>query len=140
VIKSQKSQAPVEPKICIVQGVPECLKLVSSMRTQLLRDFNNILDQVLVETKFRRPLLVFIFSDPVERSKGFLNKIFSRSVLEHSKTGQLVLNPVTDKNVMSVLEEIAASQGIYEQQLSRQKLQEIKDTCNHDLRNAIQTL
>jgi DNA polymerase III delta prime subunit len=61
-------------------------------------------------------------------------------VLENAKTSQLALNPVTDKNISSVLEEIAAKQAIFETQLSRQQLQEIKETCNKDLRNAIQTL
>lgn len=55
------------------------------------------------------PLLVFIFSDPLERSKSFLNKIFAKSVLEHPKTAQLTLNEVTERNITKVLQAIAAS-------------------------------
>lgn len=132
-------QQAAGPKLCVVQGLPECLKIVSSYRYQLNRDFNSILEEVLADGP-KRPLLVFIFSDPQERTKSWLNKIFSQKVLEHPKTGQLVLNPVTDKNISAVLEEIAAKQAIFETHLSKQQLQEIKDTCNKDLRNAIQTL
>jgi hypothetical protein len=58
------------------------------------------------------PLLVFIFSDPFERSKSFLNKIFAESVLNHPKTAQLTLNEVTERNITKVLQAIVASQGI----------------------------
>lgn len=83
------------------------------MRQQLIRDFNNILE-VALKSNTKVPLLVFIFSDPMERSKSFLNKIFAKSVLEHPKTAQLTLNEVTERNITKVLQAIAASQGIYD--------------------------
>lgn len=136
--QTHKAGETNEPKICVVQGVPECLKIVSSMRAQLNRDFNAMLEQALVEMPGKkRPLLIFVFSDPVERSKSFLFKIFSKTILENPKTEQLTLNPVTEKNIGNVLESIAANQGIYETKLSKQQLHEIRDTCNKDLRNAI---
>lgn len=109
------------------------------MRTQLIRDFNDVLHDSL-EDGPQRPLLIFIFSDPKENIRSFLPKIFSKQVLDSPKTGKLMLNPVTEKSIGQVLESIAASQGIDETHLSRQRLTEIRDTCNRDLRNAIQTL
>lgn len=44
----------------------------------------------------KRPLLVFVFSDPVERSKSFLYKMFSKNVIDHPKTVKITLNPVTE--------------------------------------------
>ena len=40
---SQESATHTELQICLIQGLPECLKVVSSVRAQLLSDFNQAL-------------------------------------------------------------------------------------------------
>ena len=38
-----------EPTLCLIQGIPECFKVVSSVRVQLLSDFNQALITFLSE-------------------------------------------------------------------------------------------
>ena len=46
------------------------------MKTQLLQDFNQILEQLVDETRgMKTPLLIFTFSDPNEQTKQFLSKL-----------------------------------------------------------------
>lgn len=85
------------------------------MRNQLNRDFNAVLEETLINTN-KRPLLIFIFSDPLERSKSFLFKTFSKIVVEQA--AKITLNPVTDTAIDKVLRQITASEGIYENKIS----------------------
>ena len=52
-------------------------------------------------------MLVLIFSDPLERSKSFLFKTFSKIVVEQA--AKITLNPVTDTAIDKVLRQITAS-------------------------------
>ena len=86
--KSQESIKPIEQQICLIQGLPECLKIVSSVRAQLLKDFNdalttflNLVDENARKGQTRKhPLIIFTFSDPSERHQAFVNRVFSQHV------------------------------------------------------------
>jgi hypothetical protein len=64
--------------------VPECLKIWSPMKAQLMKDFNDEIEKTIEETSrlnLKSPLLIFTFSDPNEQTKQFLNKLFSRRIM-----------------------------------------------------------
>ena len=99
-------------------GVPECLKIWSPKKTQLLKDFNDQVEQFIEESsrlKLKPPLIIFTFSDPNEITKPFLNKLFSRRIMQdHQTTGFvkiLQLNPPTDKEIEKVLHQIINREG-----------------------------
>ena len=133
-----------ELQICLIQGVPECLKVVSSVRAQLLSDFNQalltFLDEAAQAAVRRHPLLVFTFSEASERHQSFINRIFQQAVQARRSFRVLSLNPPIDSSIDRVLKQIAASEGLSTQNLSDQHLLEIRMQCSRDLRSAILTL
>ena len=88
------------------------------MKQKLLRDFNQILEQAIYDSasnQFKAHLMIFTFSDPNELTKQFLNKIFSRKIMdEYLAAGyvrQLSINPPTDREIEKVLFNIINKEG-----------------------------
>ena len=117
--KSQDSRAipggtaPTQQRIiALVQGLPECLKMITSARTTFINDLNTALLNFLlsIDTRARRsphqklPLLILTLSDSAERTASFLNKMFhANGVQSHPRFKTLKLNEPTDASVDKVL-------------------------------------
>jgi hypothetical protein len=125
----------------VLNGLPECLKIFTSKKMELLKDFNSVLENVVLKSSDNQsPLLVFTFSDSNERSNGFLNRIFSKNVMAQ-KDGAvkiLNLNPPTEQQIDKILKQILEAESILH--ISDEKIKDIRVQSNKDLRNAIQTL
>ena len=71
------------------------------------------------------PLIILTLSDPAERSKSFLNRMFDASTVQrHPKFKLLQLNPPTDALIDKVLKNIVKSEGVTH--LSDNRLVEIR--------------
>jgi septin family protein len=103
---------------------------------QFLREFNKELLSYLVNNT--TDTLIFVFGDAYERSNAFINKIFSEEVTNSQSFNKLDLNPPTEKEVLSVLKTVLMSENI--NHLSDDKILDIRNQSNKDLRSAIMTL
>lgn len=85
-------------------------------------------------------MVVFTFSDPNERSNSFLNKIFSKRILEEKNQSVHVvnINPPTEAKLQKVLKTIVDNEKVYS--LGEDVIAQIVHSSNKDLRNAVQTL
>jgi hypothetical protein len=75
-------------KICLVQNLPECLKLPSVYRHKLQADFNESLSQLLAlssSEKGQTAQIVFMFSQSSEITKPFVRRMFSQEILDHPR-------------------------------------------------------
>lgn len=124
-------------KVIVVNGLPECLKVYSVKKFEMLQQFNDLIEKFLESNSHN--LLVFIFSNNRERNKNFLTKIFNNSVLNKSDdvVKILSLNPITDKNIMKALRDVVRDCGM---KITEEKLDEIVKGANKDINNALQTL
>ena len=113
-----------------------------------MRDFNQILEQLVFETRnVKSPLFIFTFSDPNELTKQYLNKLFSQKINQEMRhqgfVKQLSINQPTDKEIEKVLHYIvnkemsSASNNIA---INKFQVDDIKTKANRDLRSAIQLL
>ena len=82
--------------------------------------------------------LIFVFGDAYERSNAFINKIFAEAVTSHNAFSKLDLNPPTEKEVLGVLKTIVRAEDI--SHISDEKITEIKNMADKDLRSAIMAL
>ena len=112
--KSQDSRvfpAATQKIISLIQGLPECLKMITSARTQFIADLNSaLLDFLLsIDTRAKRspnqklPLIILTLSDSAERTASFMNKMFHSVVSSHAKFRTLKLNEPTDLQIDKVL-------------------------------------
>ena len=148
--KSQDSRAiPVvatQKIISLIQGLPECLKMITSARTQFINDLNSALHDFLIsiDTRAKRspnqklPLIILTLSDSAERTVSFMNKMFHSVVSSHAKFRTLKLNEPTDLSIDKVLRQIVRIEGV--KHLTDGRLIEIRTQAQRDLRNAIMTL
>lgn len=134
---SKTPQVIYNGKVAIVDGLPEWMKAYSNNKFEMLADFNSKLNAFLNSDS--TTVLVFIFSDPKERNKGFLSKIFNESVLQKpwSVVKRLELNPITDQNITKLLNNVIGEYGI---QISKDQKEDIVRNWNKDARHALQTL
>lgn len=88
--------------------------------------------------------MIFTFSDPNELTKQFLNKTFSRKIMdEYLAAGyvkQLSINPPTDREIEKVLFNIINKEGGTNLAVNKFQIDDIKQKANRDLRSAIQLL
>lgn len=67
---ASQPQRKFDGKLVVFNNIPECLKLWSPHKNQLLKDFNDAIESYLDNThEMKRPLLIFTFSDPNEITK-----------------------------------------------------------------------
>lgn len=97
----------------VISQIPESLRIWSYHRNQLLKDFNEILEQYILLGKQRfdsSPLIIFTFSEQNECTPQFLNKLFSRRIMNEFLPQGLVatikINPPTDREVDKILHDI----------------------------------
>lgn len=94
--KSQDSRvnqvAPTQRVIALIQGLPECLKMITSARTQFIADLNSAVHEFLLMNEIRAkrnnqklPLIILTLSDSAERTPSFMNKMFHTVVSKHEK-------------------------------------------------------
>jgi hypothetical protein len=65
----------------VIDGVPECLKMYTKRKPQLLRDFTEVVE-LIISSQYEIPLIIFTFSDSSERCNSFLNKIFGARIMD----------------------------------------------------------
>jgi len=133
----KRSVEKYKGRVVIINGLPECLKIFSPKKIEMLIDFNQVISQVL-ETQ-GSGLLVFIFSDNRERNKNFLNKIFNSTILESPDdvVKRMELNPVTSANITKILRKAVNDNGI---SLTNDAIDDIVKNSSQDVNNALLTL
>ena len=148
--KSQDSRvmpvAATQKIISLIQGLPECLKMITSARTQFINDLNSALHDFLIsiDTRAKRspnqklPLIILTLSDSAERTASFTNKMFHTTVQSHARFKILKLNEPTNESIDKVLSKIVRIEGV--EHLTDDRLLEIRTQAQRDLRNAIMTL
>jgi len=126
-----------KPKLLVrvINGVPECFTSHSFKKIEYLKDFNKALATLINSDNSCK--LIFTFCDNIERNITFIKKIFASEILENSKCYDISMNGITDQNIMSRLKEINALEAVG---LDEEFLEDIKNSCNKDLRNALITL
>lgn len=122
----------------MINGILECLKIFHARKFEFIRDFNAALESIM-QSSTRTPLIIFTLSDSQEKTPSFHAKVFSREILSQKgkKLVVLNLNPPTERNIEKVLKNISICEELT---ISDNQIQEIKNQCNKDLRNAISTL
>ena len=79
---SAKKELP-RGKIVVVNEIPECLRVYTSKKVELLKEFNACINSILTAERPTNPV-VFTFSR--EKTPNFLARIFSKTFLESEST------------------------------------------------------
>lgn len=123
------------------------MKIWSPQKMQLIRDFNETIESSIddiVRHNLKSPLLIFTFSDPNEVTKQFLNKLFSRRIMQEYMSKGFIktmsINPPTDKEIEKVLYTIINKEGATNLAINKFQIEDIKQKANKDMRSAIQLL